>query len=488
MDKNKILAKFNIDINDYNNKLEKILENKLYSYDVKNLLLSMLYKIENAYKDYQNVKIGVPSKKDYIENILEIIKEKALKIFIVKAGTEDAKSLEENNVLYKVDKINGEIVCFQNEVVLLKALFTLDASNNEFKSLYSYLEEPLNTVLNIGKIDSKVEVIRDFNGWSWDIVLREIESIEYNFIYQNLILQNSKSQMCNEIIKCAIKQYISDKNNTNFRKKLEKIYKEKEDRLKLFENKKEFLNKITEEKKEYTRQIEKIDKILNDSQLLKEEYYSRNAKLQNKEKIFSVSYLVGILNDERENLLEQINECNRLILPKEFIEQKERIEREVEFVDSIFNETLEEDIIQVCRKFLEKAKEKIDKINEENKEELINWIYKIRYYRYIPVNCDGYIRDIRDLEEDFEKIIKQIIRKAQNLKIWDVFTEDFNLCYKVIKEIFNSKIINLEGININFRYENKVLFVEYYDDTVIENTMKMEVENVRIKKKVKLFI
>ena len=98
MDKNKILAKFNIDINDYNNKLEKILENKLYSYDVKNLLLSMLYKIENAYKDYQNVKIGVPSKKDYIENILEIIKEKALKIFIVKAGTEDAKSLEENNV------------------------------------------------------------------------------------------------------------------------------------------------------------------------------------------------------------------------------------------------------------------------------------------------------------------------------------------------------------------------------------------------------
>ena len=55
MEKNKILSKLNIDIRDYNNELEKILENKLFSYDVKNLLLSMLYKIENAYKLSKNI-------------------------------------------------------------------------------------------------------------------------------------------------------------------------------------------------------------------------------------------------------------------------------------------------------------------------------------------------------------------------------------------------------------------------------------------------
>ena len=49
MEKSKILSKLNIDIKDYNNELEKILENKLFSYDVKYLLLSMLYKFENAY-------------------------------------------------------------------------------------------------------------------------------------------------------------------------------------------------------------------------------------------------------------------------------------------------------------------------------------------------------------------------------------------------------------------------------------------------------
>ena len=94
MEKNKILSKLNIRIKDYNNELEKILENKLFSYDVKNLLLSMLYKIENAYSDYETVKVEVPTKNDFIENLLRIIKEKALKIFIVKVGTVEAEELE----------------------------------------------------------------------------------------------------------------------------------------------------------------------------------------------------------------------------------------------------------------------------------------------------------------------------------------------------------------------------------------------------------
>ena len=45
-----------INLKDYNNVLEKILENKNFSEDVKNLLLSMFYKIENAYEEYITVK------------------------------------------------------------------------------------------------------------------------------------------------------------------------------------------------------------------------------------------------------------------------------------------------------------------------------------------------------------------------------------------------------------------------------------------------
>ena len=49
-------------IKDYNNQLEKILENKKFSEEVKNLLLSMFYKIEVAYNDYSKIKADSKTK------------------------------------------------------------------------------------------------------------------------------------------------------------------------------------------------------------------------------------------------------------------------------------------------------------------------------------------------------------------------------------------------------------------------------------------
>ena len=215
MNKNKFLTKLNIDIKDYNNELEKILENKLFSFDVKNLLLSMLYKIENAYKDYETVKVETLSKKEYMENLLKIIEEKVLKIFLVKPRTSEAKELEEKNITYKVDKNNGEIVCFQNEMAILAALLELDESDTEINIAYEYVKEPVNKMINQGQLDSKIEVIRDFNGWSWNIETREIKDIEYNFLYQNLILsdginfKDKDKQFFEIIMNNAIRKYIS---------------------------------------------------------------------------------------------------------------------------------------------------------------------------------------------------------------------------------------------------------------------------------------
>ena len=62
MEANKILSKLNI--RNYNNELEGVLEDKLFSLDVKNLLLSMLYKMDNAYRDYMTVKVEVLPQND----------------------------------------------------------------------------------------------------------------------------------------------------------------------------------------------------------------------------------------------------------------------------------------------------------------------------------------------------------------------------------------------------------------------------------------
>ena len=493
MEKNKLLAK--LKIRDYNNELEKILENKLFSYDVKNLLLSMLYKIENAYKDYETVKVEVPSKKEYIENILRIIKEKALKIFLVKSETSEAKEFEEKNLKYKVDKQNGEIICIQNELAILTALLKLDQVNID-SGTYNYLERPINAMINQGKLRSDMEVIRDFNGWSWDIVTKEIKDIEYNYLYQTLILINGrkgtkkiKNSELNDIIsRMAIEQYIYTNKDVEYNKKFEQIKNEKKEKFELLDNKKDFLDKVTQEKKEYTKQIENIDKILNNNDLLKKEYYARNEKLPNREKIFSVSYLVAILDKERMDLLERIEECNRLILPKEFVNQKSRLENEKKFLSSIGEKISREEIIELASKFIEVVGNKISKIKDENKAELINWIYKIRYYRYVPISIEEKVKDIKELDEKFKDLIKQVIKKAQHLKIWDIFAEDENLMYEILKEVFDTKIIYLQNINVQCKYENKVLYVEYYDDTVIESSKKIEIDEVRIKKKFKVFL
>lgn len=493
MEKNKLLAK--LKIRDYNNELEKILENKLFSYDVKNLLLSMLYKIENAYKDYETVKVEVPSKKEYIENILRIIKEKALKIFLVKSETSEAKEFEEKNLKYKVDKQNGEIICIQNELAILTALLKLDQVNID-SGTYNYLERPINAMINQGKLRSDMEVIRDFNGWSWNIVTKEIKDIEYNYLYQTLILINGrkgtkkiKNSELNDIIsRMAIEQYIYTNKDVGYNKKFEQIKNEKKEKFELLDNKKDFLDKVTQEKKEYTKQIENIDKILNNNDLLKKEYYARNEKLPNREKIFSVSYLVAILDKERMDLLERIEECNRLILPKEFVNQKSRLENEKKFLSSIGEKISREEIIELASKFIEVVGNKISKIKEENKAELINWIYKIRYYRYVPISIEEKVKDIKELDEKFKDLIKQVIKKAQHLKIWDIFAEDENLMYEILKEVFDTKIIYLQNINVQCKYENKVLYVEYYDDTVIESSKKIEIDEVRIKKKFKVFL
>ena len=71
---------------DYNNELEKVIETKDFDEDVKNLLLSIFYKVEISYKDYKKVKRNVESKQEYIEKLLKIIQENCEIIKTVKTS------------------------------------------------------------------------------------------------------------------------------------------------------------------------------------------------------------------------------------------------------------------------------------------------------------------------------------------------------------------------------------------------------------------
>ena len=78
---------------DYSEELEEICESKRFDKEAQNLLLSMFYKIDGAYNDYKTVKREVPSKEDFLENIIEIVEKYCKEIEIAKPNSELEKEL-----------------------------------------------------------------------------------------------------------------------------------------------------------------------------------------------------------------------------------------------------------------------------------------------------------------------------------------------------------------------------------------------------------
>ena len=217
------------------------------------------------------------------------------------------------------------------------------------------------------------------------------------------------------------------KENDNMANEMKNIKKQKKEEIELFQNKKEFVEKMTNEKKTCLKEIEKIDKIINNTELLREEYKERNSKLPNKEKIFSISHLADILEKERAKLLMQIKRYNKMIEPKEFVKEKEKAQKEYDFLNQ------KKSVIDCCKAFLKCAKEQIEK--EENRIDIINWMYKLRYYCYIPFDESTYLKDVKELIKDFKEVIQLLTKKAQTHKIWEIFTENAEISYIVIKEL-----------------------------------------------------
>lgn len=397
MAKEDIFSKINL--KDYNNILENILEQKAFFSDVKNLLLSMLYKIENGYQDYEIVKVNVPSKKYFLKKIVQIIKEDCKEIKLVKPLSEESKELEEKNVNYIVDKEEGKITVYPNERMLLEALTTLNQKEITFEEDYELFNIGLKEILTKGNRMNLAEVIRDFNGWSWDITTSQMESKNINVVYQNLLIllgnnflqtwltdeneqeeeeielpnneilrskyndsfgmtkeemqKDTKIDYIQKMKEILTKKYgeekaelflqqliktviaIGSNRNNNQKEKILKRQIQIKENLEKMQDNKKYLEDLSNRKKIITLKIKEIDTLLNDEKLLKEEYENRNSKLPNKKKIFSVSHLRIMLEKERKEKLEQIKECNKKMEPKEFVKAKKELEEKHEFFKEI---------------------------------------------------------------------------------------------------------------------------------------------------------
>ena len=68
------------------------------------ILLNILYKIETAYKDYKKVKQDTETKDEYIEKIIDIIKNECEEIKLVKPYSEESKIIGNKTFLVEKNK------------------------------------------------------------------------------------------------------------------------------------------------------------------------------------------------------------------------------------------------------------------------------------------------------------------------------------------------------------------------------------------------
>lgn len=517
--KQSIFAKLNM--KDYTNRLEKILEKKDYSIDSKNLLLSMFYKIENAYEDYEKTKVEVPSKLEYLNHLLAIIEYTCKSITVAEFDSSASELLEKEQKSFLISKNDGSIVAYGNEVLLLNCIFKLAKQEIVFPEERSELAYAMNALLTTGNVMNQVEVIRDFNGWSWDVGTKEIENIPINLAYQSMLyllgrifledwLKNQtkladyiglmeehlkeqygekrQKKLVLLLYQIAINQAMAENEE---QKKLFLNLKEKaKEEYALLRNQKEYLHQMTQKKKELTKQIETIDRIRNDKQLLQAEYSKRNENLPNKQKIFSLGRFDKILAEERMQILTQIKECNECIDPTKFVSRKEKVKNQADFYCSLCfeKEVPEKTLLDLCQSFLECFQIKISKA--QTKKEIICYLYELRYFRNLPIHAQGkLLKDCKVLENAFAKTIHICLQKANKLGAIDFVTEDEQANEQILSAIFDSRFIDFDHLIILTMVEEEKLFIEYYDGNVLEKRTQLQIDRtIKLKRKTRVLL
>lgn len=396
-----------------------------------------------------------------------------------------------------------------------------------------------------------VENIRDFNGFSWNVNEKRIENRQINLAFQNLLyLTDMKfiyelvqpTQEAKQLVeKLEIKmkeEYTEEKANMfleqfyqvvienkikqdeNIKQELLKQQGKIEEQLKKMQKKTEYIKEITEKRKEAREKIKEIDTLIHDKEKLMVEFVERNEKLPEEEKIFSLAYLLEILEEEREEYISKNQEYSEMLEPKKFLEKKQKLEKQKIVMEKLpISETKREEsaIIELQKAFLACMLEKIQKI--ETKKEMAIFIYIFRYYLLLPIEKTKKIADLRKIGKEVKKVRKVLLQKAIQMKVMNTFSNAFSVDFAIIKPILESHYMELNKIELQIcKIEDKknkeeiflkekqeesnenekytyIFTIEVYND-IREGEYQVEIETdipvkeleIKKNKKIKLFI
>ena len=501
MEKEKIIAKFK----DYSKELEKILVDKPFSKTVKNLLLSLFYKISNSYDDFKKTKVEVLAKNDLFQELLDIIYRDCKKIEIIEP------TIHNNIIEHNECRVEGnKIITYQNELSLLEQLYNINSNKFKIEAKNKIIENAVSNILNKGEEINKSEVIRDFDGWSWNTIENHINFETSSLVYigmtyflgcetlnklktssidniESLLKVKFDTSIVEKIIKnvcqIAILDYVND--NPEEKENIIKIRNSLKEEIELISNKREYIENATAEKKKCIVECEKINKYLNDDLLLKKEYIRQNSKLSQEERVFSLSDFSEKVQKQKEDLEEKIKELTEKLKPINYVNMRSEKEKEYSFYCDIdFEDNNMDTFIKEFIKLLLEALT-IEIKNITIKKELVEKIYIVRYLNVLKVKN-------RTLGEKYKKFFnevqKALIIAGCNLKVLTIFSKDVEQNYLIYKNIFQTRIIDLDNLYIEIT-KNNVLKI--YDDEAVERKINYNYFNelnIKYNKRYKIFL
>ena len=539
----------NIIKNDYIYEVEKVLEKKKITNEIRSLVMDTLFKIEETYPNYKRVKVDVLEKKDYIGQIIIALK-KVETIYIMYMQEKDVLKCLTKTTVEKNQRGYYDIQIYQNNLSLLYALQTI--VNEEYGGDELPCSSAFDKILKIGGIYSDIEILRDFSGWNWNRNNIKDFNIYYDIIYKNLLLilgidkmiELKKTRQCIHFMKKYLLKKYKNKNVEKLMEILKEIVfvmsSEEEKNLEIESNKKiidmymamkdikKFMQKVNEEKKKNNKLLAEYDKILNSHNVLEREYeeYLKSIEENNKKESNLSSNIEQMIDalDKDEDTIEKVNkeeikdielfsiqifekrkkiynknlELAKIGNPENYVEHKRILEEKVKHIlnyekvkgDSKKEEELLENLIIEYQKIVYDMLEDRVEVLYTN-EEVIDEIYRQRYIRYQNVLKDKYIYQISDLYQKMDKILHLIVDKAMKFEVLERVSEEENTNYAAVSPALKTEILFLEDAKLSI-YTGKTTLLCIYDGNVLIKEIELfdvdpKLISIPTKKKIKLF-
>ena len=419
------------------------------------------------------------------------------------------KELEENKFY-----VGEEIVSYPIEEKILYAIEKKSRHSKILNNKYKEKTIALSDLINSGKNMDRTEVLRDFNGWSWTTINKEVENIEANMVYQTLQIILGEEFLDNwcedkDGIIDYLEQFVDEmtakygeelankqkellikiaminttKVNSQFAQNISQKTQQLEEEIKKYEDTAQKIVEVSNNNKQLMKQLNEIEKILGQNSRLKEEFQKRNEEEPTDKKIFSIKVLKNQFYNQKQEVLEQIEKNNYLLNPSNYLEEKNKLVEQIQHYKLV--ELTQEQEEEILIEFIENLLKCFNILikNTKDEEEILQMIYQFRYFMLLPFNMKKCIKDIDKLQKSITNTEKKLAEKAIKKK---VITD---IPFEIMRHLFETRIIILEDLYYKITSKNDKYYVQIFDENISEEKFEIKLsEKTKLNKKIKIFI